>query len=243
MTIFNLDEVYNIVNEKIENRADFILRLLNKLDRGRNTNYSNLPPIIILDGMDGAGKGVYKELIIKYLISKGYKVDCIKEPGDYMRKEILKTINKKGDPWVATALFILDRKYQYNKLTECKFDKKTVLVFDRSYLSTLVYQSAQGIDFNVLLNLHDFVPKHKLAFVFVCDPMVARKRILERAVKEGKEIDEFEKLEFLKKTKEGFTNVINHIENNYLIDTTGDEKDILKIFEKVSKILDEKIDF
>ena len=68
MTIFNLDEVYNIVNEKIENRAEFILKLLNKLDRGRNTNYSNLPPIIIVDGMDGAGKGVYKNLIMKYLI-------------------------------------------------------------------------------------------------------------------------------------------------------------------------------
>ncbi|MBI2499059.1 dTMP kinase [Candidatus Woesearchaeota archaeon] len=243
MTIFNFDEVYNIVNEKRENKADFILKLLKKLDGGRNTNYSNLPPIIIVDGMDGAGKGVYKNIIIEYLISRGYKVDCIKEPGDYMRKEILKTINKKGDPWVAAALFILDRKYQFNKLTECKFDKKTVLIFDRSYISTLVYQSVQGIDFNVLFNLHDFVPKHKMAFIFICDPEVARKRVLERAVKEGKIVDEFEKLQFLKKTREGFTNVINHILNSYLIDTTGDEKDIPEIFEKVRKILDEKIDF
>ncbi len=194
--------------------------------------------------MDGSGKGTYNNLINKYLVSLGYNIIPIKEPSGFLRDEIYASINKKRDPWITSALFILDRKHQFNLLSKENYGGKSILLFDRSYFSTLVYQTAQGIPFNALLKLHYFIPKHKLAFVFVCNPETARDRVLARYKATGKDIiDEFEKLDFLKMEKEGYENIIKHINDCFLVDTTGDENDIPRIFEKIKKILDEEINF
>lgn len=242
--MFNIDEISGIVN--VNEKYEFILDLIKEQDRIDNVNeidYGNLAPILIIDGMDGSGKGTYKKLILDYLTLKGYNLVSVKEPSDYLRKEILSSINNLYDPWITAALFILDRKHQFNMLSKEKFGEKTILFFDRSYLSTLAYQSVQGIDFDLLEKLHYFVPKSELSLIFVCDVLDAQKRILERYEKEEKEIDEFEKLDFIVKIKRKFEEIVNLIENGYLIDTSGDVKDIPKIFERIKAILDERINF
>ncbi len=237
----DIERVYNIINLDDKGKREFILKLVS--NEGYD-EYAEMPPIFIIEGMDGSGKGTYNELVVNHLISKGYNVLLVKEPSNFLRTEIYDSVNKKMDPWITAALFIWDRKHQFSLLSKEKYDEKTILLFDRSYLSTLVYQTAQGISFETLLSLHDFVPKHKLAFVFVCDPEVARKRVVVRSKETGKEIiDEFEKLEFLKKEKEGYEKITRRVDDCYLIDTTGDESDIPKIFERIEKVLDEKIDF
>lgn len=234
MKLLDLKKVMNIVN--VDDRADYLRNLLDEFKLGT----LNLPPILIVDGIDGSGKGVYKKFIEEDLVDNGYDVVHVKEPSNFLRKEILESVNKKMNPWITTALFLLDRKHQFITLNEKKFSEKTILLFDRSYISTLVYQSVQGIPSDLLLSLHDFVPKSFLIFLFICDVADARKRILKRHSEDGKEIDEFEKIDFLRKIKSKYEEISTTVENVYLIDTSGDEEDIPRIKNEVKDILDKK---
>lgn len=232
----NIDKVFDIVNVDEEKRGEYIRDIL-----GNYNVIDKFPLILIVEGMDGAGKNVYKKFIEESLVNKGYNIINVKEPSDYLRKEILESVNKKRDPWIITALFLTDRKHQFEVLSKREFDDKTILLFDRSYISTLVYQSIQGISFDLLLSLHDFVPKASLVFIFICNPEDARKRILDRHKEEGKEIDEFEKIDFLRKLRDKYGNILDYVDNVYLIDSSGSEEDIPRIKEEVKMILEKKV--
>jgi len=234
----DISKINNIVNLTENKKVEFIKNLINKQDK-ENKSFSTLPKIMILDGMDGSGKGTYKNLIQNFLTSKGYKVTSVREPSDYLRKEIINSINKLQDPWITTALFILDRKHQFNLLSDKSYNEKNILLFDRSYLSTLVYQSIQGIPLNALIDLHKFIPKASLVLIFTCNPKEALTRILERHKETGKGLVEFEKYEFIVKSKKVFENLPFYIDDTHLIDTSGDKSQIPLIFNKIKKTIED----
>ena len=92
--------------------------------------------LVIIEGIDGAGKSTQAKLLFKNLKSSKVKTILLKEPANKIFKNLIK---KTDDEFERLLLFLLDRYKNFQKIE--KFLKKGYFVIlDRSFPSTLVYQ-------------------------------------------------------------------------------------------------------
>lgn len=152
--------------------------------------------IIVLEGLDQAGKGTQSKLLANALKDKKLKYKIFSFP-DYstpLGREIKYYLSgkRKFPPQVIHCLLAANR-WEKSKEIEDSLSKNYILIMNRYYQSNLVYGVANGLDLKWLSNLDAGLPKEDLAVVLDVDPKDSFSRKKDRR-------DKFEKnMEFAQK--------------------------------------------
>jgi dTMP kinase len=96
--------------------------------------------LIVLEGIDGAGKSTLQRALAARLRKEGHSVRLTREPAD---RELGRRAQQVGgaDPMVGALLFTLDRWHARARI-ETQLGAGRVVLQDRSYFSTLAYQAS-----------------------------------------------------------------------------------------------------
>ncbi|WP_456435829.1 dTMP kinase [Methanopyrus sp.] len=130
-----------------------------------------------VEGVDGVGKSSVVNLAAEFLEIHGLEVTTVREPSTDIGREALEW----DDPHLQALAFTLDRMLTLKRLD---FETVDVVLSDRTFLSTLAYQSALGADIRWLLELQRPVPKPDVVYVIDREPLTEdatfEKEFLER---------------------------------------------------------------
>lgn len=111
--------------------------------------------LIILDGLDGSGKGAQIELLKKFLVDKKVSILFTREPGgspygEEIRKLILNSMGKSADPLTQFFLFWADRDDHMRKVVSPALLKGINVISDRFDSSTFAFQIFGGAQTKLL---------------------------------------------------------------------------------------------
>lgn len=115
--------------------------------------------LITFEGGEGGGKSTHTSLLISYLRSEGYEVLHSREPGGVRTSEAIRELilDPNLPKKVLTELFLFEAaraQYTAERITPA-LDAKQVIVSDRFFDSTTVYQGyAGGLPVDVIGNLN-----------------------------------------------------------------------------------------
>ena len=200
---------------------------------------------IVLDGIDGSGKGTIIKEAKRFLLEKGIKEEQIlitAEPtrGFYGKKvrELLKTnVNPDVNAQQFLDLYVADRKEHLEKELQPSLKNNKIILCDRYKYSTFVYQSLQGISIEKIKELHKGMLVPDLVFILDVSPEISLKRISKR-----QQLDAFEKQDFLEKVRNGFLSLkeIFPNENIKIIDASKEISEVKKqVCEKLWEMIKE----
>ncbi len=97
---------------------------------------------IVFEGIDGSGKSTQIQLLKEWLEANGFEVETLVEPTDSEVGKLIRKLLQHPDAMsdkfqkVLALLFAADRMLIMDKLE----DESKVLISDRSFISSLVYQ-------------------------------------------------------------------------------------------------------
>lgn len=186
---------------------------------------------IVIEGIDGCGKGVVMEGVLKFLSEKGISFSDLREKisdfkssrailtceptnegkGDEIRNKILKNLKDYSAMDVAAA-FAQDRAQLYRNVIIPALSRGIFIIQDRSLISSLVYQLVQSEQNSEGMTQEEVMalPGNVLAIenppglviVQQIEPEIAYSRLTNRAGKmDG---TDFEKIGFLRKIAEKY---------------------------------------
>lgn len=153
---------------------------------------------VIFEGIDGCGKTTQAARLYERFKAAGQDARRWQEPTHvYVGKEIRRRLadGPPLEPWEALGLFVADRRASFNELS-LNLERGSVVVQDRSYFSTAVYQgSKQGCpDWGFIVDYHEkWMPKPDLLILLDIPAEEANKRIEAR----GQRSTSFEEKEAL----------------------------------------------
>jgi dTMP kinase len=144
--------------------------------------------IIVLEGIDKAGKSTQSKLLMDYLKLSGKICTLITFP-DYSTSigaEIKAFLEGKRDyPIELKHILLSANRWEKKKEIESMVDSGTIVIINRYYQSNLVYGTSNGLNLRWLLSLEKGLPTADLVIVLDVTPRITLKRSLEP--------DEFEK--------------------------------------------------
>lgn len=162
--------------------------------------------LIIIDGLDGAGKTSQAKLLFTYLKKLRKKIILTQEPDD---KLLIQLIKNNREPLADLFLFLADRSLHYQKIVSL-LNHGYFIVSDRSFPATFAYQYyASGL--RAIINSKLFLAWEEISrlkinpdLVLILD--IKPKTSLERLKLKSKHssINKFEKIKFLAKVRQGF---------------------------------------
>jgi dTMP kinase len=100
---------------------------------------------ITFEGVEGSGKSTQAKLLAKLLTKMGHKATLTREPGwgsfgELIRKIILDERDLELDPFSELCLFCADRAQHVRDFIKPKLQNGEIVICDRYFDSTLVYQ-------------------------------------------------------------------------------------------------------
>lgn len=180
--------------------------------------------------MDGAGTTTQSKLLEKKLKSIGRKACWSKEPTDFESGKEIRSLLKQ-ERQNLSHLFVKDRKAHIESL-----NLSEIHIFDRYYLSNMVYQIDEH-DFSTCYELNKSFPVPDLT-IFIDTPV---KACLDRISKrESKDI--FENKEFLTKARELYLSAISYLKlrtDQKIIIYNPEEKSEKVVSEEIMSIVNE----
>ncbi len=132
--------------------------------------------LIVIEGIDGAGKTSVSREVVLRLEGLGYKALYTYEPYTEFITELLDKYWDEIDPKMQTLLMAADRYYHINKVVLPYMMSGYVVVSDRYYYSSIAYQGAQGVDPNWILEVNRFVVRPDIAIYIDVEPDVGLRR-------------------------------------------------------------------
>ena len=197
---------------------------------------------LVLDGIDGSGKSEQVKLLHNYLFSKNkkYRILTTREPtngiyGAEIRRMLKEEKNPLNNAEKLLDLFTKDRAEHLKKtilpfLEHSNDIECNIVISDRYYYSTIVFQHSQGLDIKKIIGQNKQFRQPDIAFILDLPPETALERIGHR------EKEKFEKLEFMKKIRKNFLSLKNHLDDNIIIIDASKTKE--KVFEDIKKEID-----
>lgn len=170
----------------------------------------------IIEGIDGSGTTTQARLVSEKLKEYGYKSLQTFEPTDSPIGKLIRSVlggNYSISSDTLALLFVADRTehiYGKNGVKE-NCDNNTIVVSDRSFFSTLAYQSLSS-DYDKLFNENKNFPLPEKLFFLEIDPENALARVENRENK--KEI--FEKIDIQKKVAKNYLKAIEQFSSRGL---------------------------
>ncbi len=159
--------------------------------------------LIVVEGVDGAGKSTLIKSLAASLQARGRSVLCSREPTFGVHGMALRNAAKlqRLPPERELELLILDRKEHLRSLIEPALAKGDWVLLDRYYFSTVAYQGAAGLDQGYLLAVNEaFARKPDLLLILDLPVAESIKRIAARGVAR----DDFERDDTLHAVRETF---------------------------------------
>ena len=125
--------------------------------------------LIVIEGIDGAGKSTQAKSLLRKLRAKGFPAVYFREPsrGKWGR-ELKRMAQRAGSltPEQELELFLKDRRENVEKNVRPALAAGKIIVLDRYYFSTIAYQGAKGLDRDRIRRLNErFAPKPDLVFI------------------------------------------------------------------------------
>ncbi len=160
--------------------------------------------LIVIEGIDGAGKSTQARLLLKKLVSHGYPAVYFREPtrGRWGRK--IKELSRRADAISAEEeldLFLMDRRENVERNLKPALSQGKVVILDRYYFSTMAYQGAKGISPARIQRMNEkFAVRPDLVFILDIDPGRGLERIRWRKRKDLL----FERKDYLAKVRRIF---------------------------------------
>jgi dTMP kinase len=193
---------------------------------------------VTFEGGEACGKSSQVRRLVRRLEKRGRTVLAVHEPGfteigSAIRQLLLHA--KSGDAMRSETellLFAASRAQLVSEVIRPAIEKGSVVVSDRFYDSTTVYQGiGRGLSLPFVQSLNEFVvgaSKPDLTFVLDLDVTVSRARQLRRVRPVGQE-DRMERLsdEFFEKVRRGYLQIARAEPDRVkLIDASGSEDQV-----------------
>ena len=190
--------------------------------------------IIVLEGIDKAGKGTQCKLLQNDIMKAGFNCKILDFP-DYstsIGKEIRLFLDGRRSYSSEVQHMLLsvnrwEKKEEIGKMLQ----NGTIIIMDRYYQSNIVYGLSNGLDLNWLINLDKGLPKEDIVIILEIDPETSYKRV-------NRNRDLFEKnLKFLSNVKQNYQK-LSQVYNWKIV---NGEENVEKIHLKTSSLVKEKI--
>ena len=160
--------------------------------------------LIVVEGIDGAGKSTQVRRLAEALTAAGRKVVTSREPTDGPWGRKLRASAESTRMSLADELhaFVEDRKQHVAEVIRPSLAAGSVVLLDRYYFSTMAYQGARGADIAEIRRANEAIaPRPDLVLLVDFDPQVALTRIRESR---GDVPNEFEQLDQLRAIRKIF---------------------------------------
>lgn len=105
--------------------------------------------LIVFEGLDGSGKSTQLRRAVEALRARGLEVVETREPTDGPWGRRIREMARSGElvpPETELAWFFEDRREHMREVVEPALATGKIVLSDRSYLSTVAYQGARGLD-------------------------------------------------------------------------------------------------
>ena len=200
---------------------------------------------IVFEGIDGCGKGTQIIELISYIKSLDKYQDVLLTHEPWKSRKIKERLEKEKNAFSSgldiAHLFVSDRSLHSRKLIIPNVKRKIFVISDRYALSTIAYQSAQGVPMDVLFKMHRnkgiLIPD--ITFFIDVSSEIAEARLKKR----GGQIEKFEKSNFRAVLIEQYRKLIKQGQQNerlfgkvLSIDGTRSitevSKDVREVFDK-----------
>ena len=168
---------------------------------------------ITLEGGEGAGKSTHTQLLAEYFQQQGHDVLLTREPGGVSTSEKIREIIKKKDlpktPLTELLLFEAARSQYTAELVRPALEEGKIVISDRFYDSTVVYQGyAGGLPITLIERMNSLATDNlvpDLTFIINVPLEIG----LERTKKaEGPDFMDAKGREFHRKVYEGFRGLV-----------------------------------
>jgi len=197
--------------------------------------------LLVIEGIDGAGKSTQVKMIVEKLKSKGYPVVSLHEPTDGVFGQQIRKMAIHGRKNVTVEeefkLFVEDRVENVKFNIKPALEANKIVVMDRYYFSNIAYQGARGLNLEYIEKCNiEFAPEPDLLIILDIKPSVSLQRIRQNR-EEG--TNAFEKIKLLKQSREIFKSFsdrkyVKIIENN-------DKRSPAAVFEDIWSIVETKL--
>ena len=192
---------------------------------------------IVFDGIDGCGKSTQMKKLSEYLFASNKHNHVILTREPYKDRKIRGLLKADSDPksqaQLIGNLFIEDRIEHANELINPSLDNGMIVVSDRYKLSTIAYQSAQGLDMQSLIERHKGLPIPDITFIIDVPAKISAERML----LEARDRHKFEaNLDFMEKVRQSFLEAKEILTNENICVINGDQTKE-QIFEEVKMAL------
>lgn len=137
---------------------------------------------IVLEGIDGAGTTTHAEILSSSLSRLGYCTRVFEEPSKGRIGHTIREYLSKGpfDQRVLALLFAADR-LELARSIESAIDEGCIAIGDRSWVSSIVYQSYEGFPSSAplewLYTINKYAPRPDAVIYIDVDPVIAFRRI------------------------------------------------------------------
>lgn len=190
--------------------------------------------IIVLEGIDKAGKGTQCKLLQNDIMKAGLNCKILDFP-DYstpIGKEIRLFLDgKRAYSREVQHMLLSINRWEKKAEIEKMIQNGTIIIMDRYYQSNIVYGLSNGLDLNWLINLDKGLPQEDIVIILEIDPGTSYKRVNHNR-------DLFEKnLEFLSNVKQNYQK-LSQVYNWKII---NGEETVEKIHIKTSSLIKEKL--
>ncbi|MDO8459657.1 MAG: dTMP kinase [Nanoarchaeota archaeon] len=197
---------------------------------------------IAFEGIDGSGKTTQLKRFVEYLFYKDKHNHIILTREPYKETKIRKLLREGTDPLSQASLianlFINDRKQHVEELILPSLEKGFHVVTDRYKLSTIAYQSAQGMDVAELIRKHVNLPVPNMTFIM---DIPAKKAFARMSGESGRDPHKFESnIEFLEKIRKQFIQSQKSLPKERIFVINGD-RDAEQIFNEIISIFEKEI--
>jgi len=184
--------------------------------------------LIVVEGIDGAGKTTHARRIVKWLRERGIKAHYAFEPTRGAIGRILEEMASKRrvDVRVEALLFAADRIDHLNRIIKPLLETGYVVVSDRYVHSSIAYQSVTVGDQRWVEELNKFAEKPDLVILLDVDPEIGLRRIKGRKAR-------FERIEILKRVREKYLELAER-EGFKVIDAN---REVEEVFEDVKGLV------
>lgn len=217
--------------------------------------------LIVIEGLDGSGKGTQSELVCKALSDRGHKVKKLTFPDYNSPTSALVKMYLGGElgdspddvnAYAASTFYAVDRAASFIKDWKKDYEQCDYIVLDRYVTSNIIYQMSkvndnerdsyiewcEDLEYNRL-----GVPKPDVVIYLDMPPHVSQKLMSGRYKGDESKKDIHEKnMSFLLSCRESALYAMNKLSWVHLLCADGDSpKSIETITQKILDIIDEKL--
>jgi len=190
--------------------------------------------LIVFEGLDGCGKSTQLRRAAETLTNRGLDVVVTREPTDGRWGRRIREMARSGDgvaPETELEWFFEDRREHMREVVEPALAAGRIVLSDRSYISTVAYQGARGLDpAKILTDSEAEFARPDLILLFELSAKEGLARVHERGG-EGEPV--FENLDFLERVAAVFETL--ELDGLQRIDASRSENEIAA---QVLEILD-----